>query len=526
MRSENGSDRGFPFALAAAAAGACWLLLAAQTALSLQWRMEHDTPLLHYVAWLIDESGLVPYRDIFETSMPGALFFHLLIGKTLGYGDLAFRVVDVAYVGLVSAVSWRLLRRWGGPAAAAGGALFGLVYLMGGPALSLQRDCLAVLPVAAGTLAAVEVGGGRTRGRVSLRAAAAIGALFALAAGIKPQLGIGLPAALWYVSPPGVGRPAGRILREWGAAAGGFAAVFAIPLVWLVSTGGMPEFWRIFSRYLPLHLDLSGDHDIISGPGSRLGYMLESFLGFGGLRRLLPAAIGGSALSLAGSAPAATKRPARLLAVMAVLYGACPALAGQFWNYHWMPFAWFACLLTALLLAPLSGAAPRRGGPIRALAAVLFAAVVAATIRPAPDFIRQVGGRPPHPPKHGRVDAIAGFLEANLRPGETVQPRDWAGGVVHAMLIARAMPATPYLYDYLFHHHVSDPYVADARRRFLADLRASPPRFVIEVPERPRPTGPDTGPFLEFDAFVAERYRVVDSGLKCRIFELDPDPGD
>lgn len=43
---------------------------------SLTWRMEHDTPLLYYAAFMMDKHGLIPYRDIFETSMPGTFAFH------------------------------------------------------------------------------------------------------------------------------------------------------------------------------------------------------------------------------------------------------------------------------------------------------------------------------------------------------------------------------------------------------------------------------------------------------------------
>ena len=86
------------------------LLLAASIVLSLGWRPQHDTPLLHYVAFLIDRHGFVPYRDVFETSMPGTLMIHLFIGKLLGYSDAAFRVVDIVCLSALLTMTWLLMR--------------------------------------------------------------------------------------------------------------------------------------------------------------------------------------------------------------------------------------------------------------------------------------------------------------------------------------------------------------------------------------------------------------------------------
>jgi len=40
--------------------------------------------------------------------------------------------------------------------------------------------------------------------------------------------------------------------------------------------------------------------------------------------------------------------------------------------------------------------------------------------------------------KEYRAEEIVGFLRTRLKPGETVQPLDWTGGVVHGMLAAEA----------------------------------------------------------------------------------------
>lgn len=108
--------------------GALLIIFLAELALSLNWRMEHDTPLLHYVAFLIDQHDFVPYKDVFETSMPGTFLFHLAIGKTLGYGDTAFRVVDIAYLMLLLTATWFLVRPIMGPLPALISPLLFLAY--------------------------------------------------------------------------------------------------------------------------------------------------------------------------------------------------------------------------------------------------------------------------------------------------------------------------------------------------------------------------------------------------------------
>jgi hypothetical protein len=170
------------------------LLFALELILGLQWRMQHDTPLLHYVALLIDRYDYVPYRDIYETSMVGVFFFHLLVGKLFGYGDVAFRIVDAVVLLSITGIAWAALHRLGSRVALLAALLFGLYYFSKGPTMSLQRDYLAILPIVASILIA-----GRA-GRHAKLGAAAIGALLAFAALIKTQLAIGLPVIILYLA--------------------------------------------------------------------------------------------------------------------------------------------------------------------------------------------------------------------------------------------------------------------------------------------------------------------------------------
>jgi hypothetical protein len=119
------------------------------------------------------------------------------------------------------------------------------------------------------------------------------------------------------------------------------------------------------------------------------------------------------------------------------------------------------------------------------------------------------------------VDEIADFLvAAELSPQDKVQPLDWVEGAVHAMLIAEALPATPYIYDYYFYHYISNPYIQEIRRKHIAVLRANPPRYMIDITVKVRPTGLDTTDrFPELEEFIASRYHVAQTGHNYRILE-------
>jgi hypothetical protein len=109
---------------------------------------------------------------------------------------------------------------------------------------------------------------------------------------------------------------------------------------------------------------------------------------------------------------------------------------------------------------------------------------------------------------------ISRFLEKNLDTSrsDTVQPLDWTGGTLLAMLETRARIATPYVFDFYFYHHVSNPYIQSLRADFMTELEFANPRFIIEVTaiDKPWISGPDTSrEFPELRAYLEENYSVT-----------------
>ena len=524
---------------------------------SLNWRMVHDTPLLHYVAFLIDHFHYVPYKDIFETSMPGTFLFHLAIGKLFGYGDLAFRLIDSVWLAALLLVTWGIMRRFGRRVAWGSVILFGLSYLQYGPSMSLQRDYLAILPISAAVYLAMsricrvrpknwESTGGnggyppesplvcpdfQKSGTHPIclnfyLKGLFFGILFGLAATIKPHLAIGLPVLLFFAwqqeNRSKENRPRARYSTALWLGVCSFIGM-AIPvlgvLTWLWQQGALAYFWEMIWSYLPLHLSLTHTHETISGL-ARLEYLAESYRTLGGRSLwLIPAGLGGLVAGFEANLVANRKREVFLLGSLAILYSLYPVIAGQFFLYHWMPFQYFIVLFAALALVRLpdpNNSWPKRIYPIFVLGLALFL-----VLSFSPDFLRQLKGFPPSPPKGGRVDEIANYLSTRLTPGDTVQPLDWTGGAVHAMLLARAEVATSFIYDYHFYHHISNPYIQTLRQRFLQEFTQAQPRFVVEIQtQKPWVSGPDTTrEFRELRNILASNYSIAFKGKGYVIYE-------
>lgn len=479
------------------------------------WRLTLDAPLMYYVAFLYDRYGLAPYRDVLTMSYPGTHAFHLLVGRVLGWGDAGFRLALWALLLAQGGATWAAMRRFGPRVAAAAALISSLVSLHGGQSLGLQREAVALLPLTLALATAVSASGRR----LALQALI-IGFFCGLAATIKPQLAIGLPLFLLYLlrrSAPG--RPGRGALAQVGVGAGlGLALPLILAWAWVWRQGAWPAFLDMTLHYLPLYLRLTGEHVTIAG-FNRLLYLLQSYGKLGGLGLwLAAAAVGWLGGWLHGNWQPQQKEQSLLLAALAFLYSLYPLFSGQFWDYHWLPFHYFILLTAALCLTPPRAADLSRGqrlAPLATLAIVLLLALA-----PTHEFYGQLWGQPPRPPSQGRADAIAAFLRQHLAPGDSVQPLDWTGGAIHGLLQAEARLATPFFYDFYFYHHISSPVIQGMRRAFLQDLAAAPPRFIVEVTQKRRPTGADTTTeFPELRAFMAAHYRLAAGGEGYVIYE-------
>ncbi len=491
------------------------LLLALQARNSLHWRIEQDTPLLHYAAFLMNEYDAVPYRDIFETSMPGTFFFHGVIGRLFGYSDPAFFIINLVILAFMLAAAFHFMARFGKTSALFGIILFGLIYFGKGQTIILQRDFIGLFPIVmALLLIPVE-----PEKSVSFTRFALMGFLLGTASLFKPQLAISLPIFLFYfLWLRRRNQPHPKLLRGLLITGAGFLLPIALSLLWLWANGALKAFLDIFWNYLPLHTGLSGGHEAIRG-SERILYLVRNTIRVGGYPTLLLCAmiVAGWLITKRKETSGKFASIWFLLALTAA-YMIYPILGGKFWSYHYLPFAFFVSLSATLCITLFFELQSNNRNGLALLILAIFLGSLFLELDPVKYTQNVVADITPdaaaHAPKQGRVDELAKWLESNLPQGDTVQPLDWTGGSIHAMLIAEAKLATRFMYDYHFYHDVSNPYIQGLRETFIKELETAQPRYIIQVIEnKPWVSGVDTTrEFPELEELLTENYSLAFEG--------------
>ena len=481
------------------------VLLIAQAAFSLQWPIAHDEAPLLYEAFLMHSEGRVPYRDLFDFQMPGSFAAYYLLGRLSGFnGFFRLRLLDLGILAALLGITFLFMRRFGKPVAFAAAILFGLKYMQGGAFMSLQREYLLLGFVALAVWLSM-------RDVLTYKHRLLIGILFGLSAVIKPHAALGLLPILLFDIIDLIQRRKLTLLKSATTSTLPIGIGFALPVLaviaWLALTDALTPFIDIALHYWPLYAQVNGQMEITES-GTRIPFLLNQSLRLGGHALwFIPALLGVYLV------PQENKRQAYLLAGLAVCYAIYPAFSGQFFEYHYIPFVYFIVILASLALTEQHPLSIFQLPPsfLFLLSSLIFLFTIAVTIRPSNTFLRQIQNRP-IAKTTDRAEEIASYLEENMQVGNTVQPLDWTGGTLLAMLETRAPLATKYVFDFYFYHHVSTPYIQNLRADFMDELQAANPRFIVEViaVDKPWLTGPDTSrEFPELRAFLKENYSVT-----------------
>ncbi|MEK6752710.1 MAG: hypothetical protein AABZ00_10635 [Chloroflexota bacterium] len=480
-------------------------LLITQAAFSLQWPIAHDEAPLFYEAFLMQSEGRIPYRDIFDFQMPGSYLAYYLLGLFSSFSAFRIRILDLLILAALILITFQAMRRFGKTPALAAGILFGLKYLQGGPSLSLQREYLLLVFIALSLLIGM-------RDSLTPKHRLSLGILFGLSAVIKPHAALGLlPFLLFDIADIRQRLNISLPKVAWTSllpAAIGFLIPVSIVTIWLALTGALTPFLTIALNYWPLYSQINGQMEI-TPTAERISFLLNQIWRLGGSGLwLIPAAFG---------IYINQNKQTYLISSLALCYAIYPALSGQFFPYHYIPFVYIIILLASLIFSFQPSAFSFQ---LFALILLLF------LIRPSQTFIRQLQGKP-IATASDRAEEITRFLEENLEAGETVQPLDWTGGALLAMLETRTPIATPYVFDFYFYHHISNPYIQSLRANFMNELQTSSPRYIIEVTsiDKPWVSGENTTrEFPELRAFLNEYYSVTIQKDDYIIYELNDRP--
>jgi hypothetical protein len=265
---------------------------------------------------------------------------------------------------------------------------------------------------------------------------------------------------------------------------------------------------------------LSGTFEVIPGI-YRIAYLINEYCKLGSQTLwLVPAGLGVYLALFHSTLTDAQKRYVLLFLGLAVMYSIYPVFAGKFWQYHWLLFYYFVISLSSLCLVPqLNGSSKLKN---LYPAAVLLLTIVFRILIPEQYYAQfSQAGYQSWNPQNGRVGEIASYLQSHLKAGDTVQPLDFTGGAIHAMLLAKAEIATPYPYDILFLYPVSSSYTQNLRQKFLKSLNEGNSRFIISiVGDRQWISGPDsTREFNELQSQIDSHYRKVLEGSGYVLYE-------
>lgn len=479
------------------------VLFVAEAYLSLDWRMVHDSPILYYMGYLVSHFGAVPYRDFFDMNMPGAHWLNALIGSLFGFNDAGFQRANLSILLITMGLIFYWLRSFGFWPGMAGSILFGVSFYQYGPTMSMQREFI-ILPFILMAMIIFPYSGTGFRIWRFFMAGFFIG----LSILIKPQSGLFLILFLilsFYPIKKSVNRKTSYYQMLF------FFLGSAIPIlaviIYFVINQSLTSFLEVAFKYWPLYGQINSQMEIASGFKAIRAH-LDGLYSIG-IKALLfaPALMGFQALSK-NKFLAIQEREKSFVMVGGVLVSLLEVVfANKYWEYHWLPMMMFLILLSVAGLA----SPPFRARPQNAWISICsLILVLAFVIRPPVDFWNQLESGSPTVPQGGRVDEVANYLKVNLEPGDTVQPLDWAKGAVHSMFIVKATPASRYLYDFYFYHHISNPEIQFMRQDFIKQISISKPKVIIQYYDgRPWVSGLDTTrEFPELQQFLIANYYV------------------
>lgn len=462
---------------------------------------------MHYVAWLIDQ-GAVPYRDVFDMNLPGAYAIHVAVLRTLGAGDLAWRIFDLGWLAVTAVLLWAYCRPLGGAAAGAGAAmLFTLYHLAGGAWRAGQRDFLLCAPVLVGTWGLAR----SWEANGSLGPLVWGGVALGAATTVKPSAGVLLLGGIAVGVAARRREPAAALAGAGALLAGGIVAP-ALAIAWLAWRGGLTAFGSVFGDYvLPLY----------SSAGRVPVWNMFDAHPFGGV---LVALLGALALLGVITAWGTRGAPRMWLALAGAAYGVLHYFAqGKGWEYHLYPLALFLCALAGAALTAVPARPPAPSPPRPALRAALRQGFPLGLLVV---LVLSLGARaldaldvPWIARKERRVSALTRDLAMLVPPGERVQVMDTTGGGIHALFRMRVHQPTRFIYDFHFFHHVSDPRIVALRREYTARIEAAPPAAIVVFRDAWLGGGYDRLAELpDLTAFLERHYTVVVDGGGYRIY--------
>jgi hypothetical protein len=487
---------------------------------SMSWETVIDTPMFMYSGFLMDRFGMVPVRDFFTYNMLGTHVIFRWLYHYFGGSILGMRLADTAVLAVILLLFARILKPFGLRVAWGATVIFGLLHLSLGTYCYLQRDYLALVPLMLAILSASAWFKSNDRLRWFMT-----GLFTGSLATIKPHLMLGGIVLFGYlVLDTAANSESNR--REWLTRALRIAwwcvLGSSLPILWMAAYldyyGVLGEFVRVLIAYFPLHADINGSNMVFK-EGEKLWYRIMGFLGTAGWDYYQLAMGVGAGVALFVTDHALTqgqRKYGNLLLALGLTYLLYPCIAARFYDHHYYPFRLLSVIWVAYCFRSWSADTPLR---VKVFAWSIAAYVIAGVFYV---HYEQLQYPPSKDNPYFRTVILTRWLDQRLGPNDTVQAIEWAFcGSTHALLQTETKPATQIIWGEVLFHHVSNPFVQDLRKQFVAQLTDSAPRFIVQSKiEYDFVQGSDcTRYFPELDALLTKNYFVALDSHGFRLWE-------
>ncbi|HVJ08653.1 MAG TPA: glycosyltransferase family 39 protein [Acidisarcina sp.] len=439
-------------AIAPLQAGLCAVLAACVSFFvvrSLHWPLVNDASLMHYMSFLIDK-GLVPYRDFGDMNMPGSLLADWLAVHIFGGEALAWRLFDLALMGVASLAILAVARPYGWfPAAFAAGLLV-LFHGRDGMGQLGQRDLqMAVLMLVAYAFLFHALRENRPWSMGFFGVAAG------MAVTMKPTV-LPLAIALLVLSAVTLYRRRLPMRGMLLLGIGGLLLPGIAVCAWLLREHALAAFWHSLRFTTPYYASLAS---------KSLGFMLWSSL-------LPPMRV----LAFLAAVIAWKCRDWQTWEGSALILGVAAGMAHYILQDKGYSYHRYLLVAFLVLWAGIEYAHALRGrGALQALA--LAGVAYGCLVLPVQFLLRASHAQW----SEALVTALQSDLTAFGGPqlSGQVQCLDSISGCGTALYRMRLLPSTGLLSDFLIFGPETQPIVRETRTRFWQALQSKPPRVIV-----------------------------------------------
>ncbi len=422
---------------------------------SLHWPLMVDSPIMHYVTFLMDH-GMKPYREITDNNMPGSYLTEAWAMQIFGGGDLAWRVYEFTLLGALTSAMVVIARPYDWVAGIYAGGLFLVMHGSEGPWEAVEREEVMTALLMIGYAAMFSSVRSKRPSLMLL-----LGLATGLAGSIKPTVAP-LMVCLFLLAAYVLRGKRANVAAYLGWGALGLLLIGALDLGFLLRYGVMHDFEFVLRTVLPAYARL---HASSSG-GANLLRQAAPF-------SILALALLGVLIAWMNRDPGRNGSWERWALVMGAAFGLFSYfIQGKGFQHHRYTFLSFLFLLLGIEFLT----ALRR----TRVSAVLGLAGIAATLLVlVPRYLESLSGRPANSDLTLALEHDLDHLGGTRLLQDKVQCFDLVYGCLDALYHLQIVENTGFTGDLLFFSGTGTPASEFYRDKFWTLARKDPATVLV-----------------------------------------------